>query len=475
MKAERLVFKNTMTLGIGKAIGDIAIFLFLIYFSRSFGRDVLGQYAFAMATGGVLSIFVSLGFHTYTIREVSKDTRRTAEFVGQLFLLRLVSAVFCWGLFWLAVASIGTRQETQGILLIIVAYHLTNKLTGIFNAGFMAHEKMMYPTVLGMLERFIILAAGASGIYYSFSPVAILSVYPVSAAIVLTLSYIIFHVRYGQPVFRFDLQFMKKAVRQASPFLVIMILSQFYDRIGIIILTFIKGEGVAGIFMAGDRLLSTINGFSAVFAVALLPSVNRLTVEKRDDFERLCGWASRMVFSLLFPLAALVYIFSDRIILLAFGSEFSASAAILRIACWALVLIGFNQVLAIALIALYRQGQLVRIRMAVYIGYFLLSVLLVWQFSYVGLAWAKIIAEIALFLLTLVGAVKISPLFLTLKRFLLPTTICMLFVFGFTAAGGASLPGAVLFMVLFVVTAFGFKIVRTDDLKALRAWLVKVS
>lgn len=151
MKAERLVFKNTMTLGIGKAIGDIAIFLFLIYFSRSFGRDVLGQYAFAMATGGVLSIFVSLGFHTYTIREVSKDTRRTAEFVGQLFLLRLVSAVFCWGLFWLAVASIGTRQETQGILLIIVAYHLTNKLTGIFNAGFMAHEKMMYPTVLGML------------------------------------------------------------------------------------------------------------------------------------------------------------------------------------------------------------------------------------------------------------------------------------------------------------------------------------
>ena len=326
-----------------------------------------------------------------------------------------------------------------------------------------------------MLERFIILAAGASGIYYSFSPVAILSVYPVSAAIVLTLSYIIFHVRYGQPVFRFDLQFMKKAVRQASPFLVIMILSQFYDRIGIIILTFIKGEGVAGIFMAGDRLLSTINGFSAVFAVALLPSVNRLTVEKRDDFERLCGWASRMVFSLLFPLAALVYIFSDRIILLAFGSEFSASAAILRIACWALVLIGFNRVLAIALIAFYRQGQLVRIRMAVYIGYFLLSVLLVWQFSYVGLAWAKIIAEIALFLLTLVGAVKISPLFLTLKRFFLPTTICMLFVFGFTAAGGASLPGAVLFMVLFVVTAFGFKIVRTDDLKALRAWLVKVS
>ena len=475
MKAERLVFKNTVTLGVGKAIGDIAIFLFLIYFSRSFGRDALGQYAFAMSTGGVLSIFVSLGLHTYTIREVSKDPRRTGEFIGQVFLLRLVLAVFCWGLFWLACVSIGTRPETQVILLGIAAYHLINKLSGTFDAGFMAHEEMLYPTVLGILERFIILSAGALGIYYSFPPVAILCVYPASATIVLLTSFIIFQFRYGRPLFRGDYQFMKNAIRQASPFLVIMILSQFYDRIGIIILTFMQGEGVAGIFMAGDRLLSTINGFSAVFAVALFPPVNRLSVEKRDDLERLCDWAFRMAFMLLFPLAVLVYIFSDQFILLAFGSEFGASAAILRIACWSFVLFGFNRVLSIALIAFYKHYKLVRIRIAVYVGYFLLSVLLVWQFSYLGLAWSKIIAEIVLFLLTLAGAAKVIPVFLTLKRFLLPAAICMLFVFGFTAAGGDSLLAAVLFIVIFVLTAIGFKIVRSDDLKALMAGLAKRS
>ena len=124
---------------------------------------MLGQYAFAMSTGGVLSIFVSLGFHTYTIREVSKDPRRTGEFVGQVFLLRLVLAAFCWGLLWLACASIGTQPETQVILLGIAAYHLTNKLSGTFDAGFMAHEEMLYPTVLGMLERFIISIGGGAG------------------------------------------------------------------------------------------------------------------------------------------------------------------------------------------------------------------------------------------------------------------------------------------------------------------------
>ena len=177
----------------------------------------------------------------------------------------------------------------------------------------------------------------------------------------------------------------------------------------------------------------------------------------------------------LFPLAVLVYIFSDRFILLAFGSEFGASAIILRIACWSFVLFGFNRVLSIALIAFSKHYQLVRIRIAVYVGYFLLSVLLVWQFSYLGLAWSKIIAEIVLFLLTLAGAAKVIPVFLTLKRFILPAAICMLFVFGFTAAGGDSLLAAVLFIVIFVVTAIGFKFVRSDDLKALMAGLAKRS
>ncbi|MBL0714963.1 MAG: oligosaccharide flippase family protein [Desulfosarcina sp.] len=269
MKAERLIFKNTLTLGIGKAVGDIATFLFLIYFSRSFGQDALGQYAFAMATGGLLSVFVSLGLNTYAIREISKDTRRGPEFVGQLFVLRAVCALCCWGLLWLIALAIGSRPETRQILLIIGAYHFLQKLIGIFNAGFMAHEEMTYPAILGILGRMIILSAGSVGIYYSLAPALTLSVYPLSAIIVLAASFSIFRIRHGRPAFRFHYRFLKTAVRQASPFLGIMILAQFYDRIGLIILTFMQGEAVAGIFMAGDRLLATINGFSAVFATAL--------------------------------------------------------------------------------------------------------------------------------------------------------------------------------------------------------------
>ncbi len=44
MRTERLILKNTVILGVGKALGDITTFLFLIYFSRSYGQGALGHY-----------------------------------------------------------------------------------------------------------------------------------------------------------------------------------------------------------------------------------------------------------------------------------------------------------------------------------------------------------------------------------------------------------------------------------------------
>ncbi|MBL0712266.1 MAG: oligosaccharide flippase family protein, partial [Desulfosarcina sp.] len=249
---------------------------------------------------------------------------------------------------------------------------------------------------------------------------------------------------------------------------------QFYDRIGLIILTFMQGEAAAGIFMAGDRVLATINGFSAVFATALFPSVSRLSMEKKEDLERLCAWALRMVFIFLFPLASLLYIFSDQFILLAFGDKFGASAAILRVGCWSFVLFGFNRILSIVLIAFYRQGQLVRIRLASYICYFFLSILLVWKFSFVGLAWSKIITEAGILFFTLSCARKVSPSVSILKSFLGPAALCLLFIVGFAFMGGGTLPALVLFTALFTATTVVFKVVRAEDFKALKTWLVKM-
>ena len=58
MKTEKRIFKNTLTLTLGKVFGDLATLMFLVYFARIFGISIFGQYAFAMSLGGFLSILV---------------------------------------------------------------------------------------------------------------------------------------------------------------------------------------------------------------------------------------------------------------------------------------------------------------------------------------------------------------------------------------------------------------------------------
>ena len=473
MGAKGLIFKNTFVLSIGKAIGDLGLFLFLVYFGRSFGQDALGQYGFAMAVGGIVSIFISLGLNTYTIREISKDKRRGPEMVGQIFVLRTICILFCWGIIWLIAWVWVSRAEARQILLIISAHHFLLRLITTLSAGFLAHEEMIPPTVLGISRRLMILSAGSTGIYLGWSPALTLMVYPASAGLTLIAAIILFGRYYGWPVFQFNWRFIKTAMRECSPFLVVIILGRLYDRIGIVILTALQGEAIAGIYTAGDRILATINGFSSIFAFAFFPSVSRLAAEKSEQVEDLCNWALRMVYITLFPLASVLFVTSEQIIQLAFGEGFGDSAAMLRIICWSLVLSGFNRILAVLLIAYYKQGQLVRIRMAFYAGYFLISMGLVWQFSYLGLAWAKIITEMGILVATFYYAVKICPAVATLKKFCLPTTLCLGPTIGLVLTGYRSWLILVVFAVLFTVTGFFYAVIRISDFQFLKAWLAK--
>ena len=473
MGAKGLIFKNTLVLGLGKAIGDLGTILFLIYFSRSFGQDALGQYAFAMAIGGLVSIFVSLGLNAYTIRAISKDKRRGPEMVGQIFVLRTICALFGLGIIGLIAFVWISRDEARQILLIMVTHHFLLHLTGIFNAGFAAHEEMIRPTVLSIIRRLMILFAGSTGIYLGWPPALTLAVCPVSASLVLIATLTIFSLHHGWPVFKFNWRFIKIAVREASPFLVVIILAQFYDRIGLIILTTLQGEAVAGIYTAGDRILATITGFSAVFAAALFPSISRLSAGQNEQVEDLCSWALRMVYITFCPLAVVLFVTSEHIIHIAFGEGFSDSTAVLRIVCWSLLLSGFNRILAVLLIAYYKQGQLVRIRMTFYVGYFLLSMGLVWQFSYLGLAWAKIITEMGILLATAYYAVKICPPAATLKRFFLPATLCIGPTIGLVLTGYSSWLVLSVYLVLFTVTGFYFATTRSSDFRFLKSWLRK--
>ena len=248
MQTERKIFKNTVILSTGKVFGDLCSFIFIAYFGRIFGAVILGKYSFAMSLASLLTILASFGFNTVLIREVSKNEHKSATYVGNLLLMRGVLSLLLWVLIIIGSLKSNLPDDTKIILILFSGYHIFYRLTGLLGASFIAHDEMHYLGILEFYHKMVILILGTLSILIFYSPTIAISSYPIASFSMLIIALIIYKANHGLPEFTANYSFIKDSIRKAFPFFVIIIIGQFYDRIGIIFLTFLKGENSTGIY-----------------------------------------------------------------------------------------------------------------------------------------------------------------------------------------------------------------------------------
>lgn len=426
MKVERLILKNTVVLAAGKGLGDVCSFFFLVYFARFFGTDMLGKYAFAMSVGGLLTVAINLGLNTLMIREVSKDKSQNLKFTGNLLITKALLSFLIWLLIGLFAFLSNFSNDTKLVLILIGSYHIFYQFTMLFRAAFRAHEEMQYSALLEIYHKALILIFGIISIIIWENPIITLAVYPASAFSMFILGFILFVWRYGWPDLKVDFAFMKSLLIQGIPFLMIILLAQFYDRIGVILLTYLKGATAAGIFSASDRFLTVITAGLAIFSSALFPAMAKFSVDRRDKLFKLYERSFRIMIVCVLPLSIILFVLSKQIILLAFGKQFIESVQVLQVISWALLFIGLNYILSVFLMVTDHQRYLVKIRAIVYIGYFIVSAGLIWKYSYAGLAYARVITEAILFIATFSYAYKVIFAFRVIKILLVTVSSCLL-------------------------------------------------
>ncbi|HET6465606.1 MAG TPA: flippase [Nitrospiria bacterium] len=406
MKTEKLIIKNTFYLTAGKGLGDLLTFLFLIYFARIFGTDILGKYGFAMSLCGLLTVFVSLGLNSYMVRDISQDKTRNAKYVGNLLTTQVVLAVLIWILILSIAFALNLPTDTRIILVLMGGFHVFLKLSTHFGSVFRAHEDMHYTALLEIFHKILILGLGISSILLWKNPVITLAAYPISSFARFALGFFICVKKYGWPDLKFDYGFIKDSLIQANPFFIGALLEQFYDRIGLIILTFFNGESAAGVYWAADRLLAALSAGLGIFGAATFPVMARLSAESKEALFKLSERSIRFMLIAVLPFATLLYVAARPIMLLLYGNRFVESILILKIISWRLVFIGINLVLSSLLLVTFHQREWVKIKLLVYVGYGIFCLILIPRYSYVGLAYAKLFAEILLVLVAYAYARK---------------------------------------------------------------------
>ena len=399
MTSGRLIIKNTAALTVGKGLGDLFTFFFLVYFARVFGMDILGKYAFGMSIGGFITLFVTFGLNSLMVREVSKDKGRNTQYMTNLLVTQGVLACIVWIMIVLVAWILPVHSDTKLIVIIIGTYHMFYKMTMLFRSEFRAHEEMHYSAFLEIFHKIIILVLGLGSIMIWKDPVITLSVYPVSAFLMFVLGFWLSVIKYGWPNAKIEFAFIREIFGRSFPFLIILILGEFYSRIGIILLAFIQGESATGVYAAADRLLVTVATGVYTFGAALLPTMSRLSVSATDELYKIFSRSIRLMIVGVLPVCTLLYIASGPIILLLYGGPFSDSIVVLSIRAWSLLFVGLNVILSGLLIVKNKQNSWVKIQAITCLAYGVGCLVLIPSFSYVGLAYTKLAADVLLFLI----------------------------------------------------------------------------
>jgi O-antigen/teichoic acid export membrane protein len=282
---------------------------------------------------------------------------------------------------------------------------------------------MHFVAATGVAMRMGALIFGVVGILLLESVTWTVAALPLSAF--LTLSFVHFSGsrRFGALAFTVALTDTRLVIRRAWPFMSIVLLSVLYGRLGVILLRVMQSDEAVGYFSSAERLLVPFVGITAVFCAAVFPALTRVSPEFRSERDALARRFLRVLLALIFPAATLVFLYRTDIILLLYGQGFVEAVSVLTVLAWVISLRGFNQFLATFSISADLQSRLGALKLLTLAIFLLACFALIPRYSFLGLAYATVIAELSLAIVML-SALKNDNLLRGVAGILWPPAIC---------------------------------------------------
>lgn len=396
-RATGRIFANLGSVGLLKGISDAFVFATFVFMARYFSAAGLGEYSFALALTGFVSLAGNFGFDSYAIREVARSRERESLYFGNFTTLGLLLCPLLWGLLFVAVRALGWDAQRARIVLTLGAFQIAYAFSMIVVGRFKAHENVVFPAAIEALLR-VFVFAGTVGIALAGASLpGVLVVYPVAIALFTALA--AWRLWRGDgPRLTWGLRprFLAASWPDLWPFGVVRVLFAGYATIDVLVIGSLRSEADVGIYAAAHRPVFGLVVLFTTAVVAAFPTFARLYQQSREAlqslFERIVDWLVLGFGAIAFA----TYWCAEPIVALIYGEAFADSAAPLRGLAGLLILTSLNSAAEIVLLAIDRQrARLTALGIAAALSV-ALNLVLVARYGVPGAVGAVLVAELAL-------------------------------------------------------------------------------
>ena len=326
----RVIAKNTAFLFAGQILTWALTMVFTFYVPRRVGTTEWGALTSATALTTMASTIFALGIGTVMVRDMARDFRKAPQMIGTAIAARLILSLPCLALI-VAVTQLGHFTVlTQQVIYVLTIGMLLQLLTGPFQAGFQAAERMAYNSLSDVISKGIVAFVSVAVILAGFDIVGVVVVSAGASLVVLLLN-IVWWRRVSTVNFRLDVKLMRYLVIGGLPFFATGIFLTIYLYIDSVMLSFMAPLRVVGWYGAPTKLFTTLLFLPVIFSTALFPALTRAYKTNPPEMVGLARKSFNLLTALSLPVAVGGMLLASQIINLLYGQQYAPSAPIMVI------------------------------------------------------------------------------------------------------------------------------------------------
>jgi O-antigen/teichoic acid export membrane protein len=437
--------------------------------ARTLEPSGFGVWSAIGAFVGLFTVLTDLGLTTVAMQKMAAEPEREAEWLGALAGLRLLLSFFavalCAASVPLFLDDVDQSHLAAWILTLTIFSTGANALMAVFNSRLRAGLALSFSVVQSFLWLGVCVAfylAGADVVDFAIA-------YVVMMAVIGTLQLQATR-RFAHIAWRAGRELWRPLMRVAFPLGISSLAVTVYYQIDAVLLLQLADAKETGVYGAAYRFLAPLLFLPAAVMSSFFPVLSAVYTTDPERARRLVQRAAELMTVISLPILGVTVALSDQIIDLLYGEEFARAAEVLPILMIAFVSICFGTLAGFLAPLLNLHWRLALYSGVGAIANVVLNVVLIPEYGAIGSAWATVITEVLTMSLMLGTALLALRLRIASWRMLATVAVAAAMTGAMALAAPLGLvPAGLIGLLLYAGGLLALRVVRVDELRALRA------
>jgi O-antigen/teichoic acid export membrane protein len=382
----------------GYAIGAGVFFATIVLIARYLGTEGFGHFSSILAVASLFQLVADMGVRNIIIRNISLDKANFQTHLG-------VARTLLWSL---SLLSFGCVVALAQLLALPDAIRHAMYLAGLaviltfhglgYSAVLRAFEEMDWDIFGFVLHKFIFIVLIWLIIQMSLGLRGVFAALLLANALQWLYYWGVVTLRHGRAKPSLNITAAWLLLREALPLGIAELLRRLTRHVDKLVLTGLSTAVALGLFTAAHKFVEAMTPFTANLTLPLFPVFSRMARVSPSKLFHAYEQSLKFLYALEMPLAVLMFVLAERLVVLFFGEAYREAAIALQIMAPTVVLLLPNSLYGYVFTALGCQHLYMKCVAVSLVVNILLDFLLIPFYSYQGAAIATMAAEAVLFL-----------------------------------------------------------------------------